>query len=309
MKKTLFLIVAVIFSMTVIFAGQPITPGSFIDVGLARPAAMAGAFTAIADDASAVFYNPAGIVNSKYKDFTFMYTNYLGVVPYNITSFIWPINADRGVGFGLIVSGDSLFDEKTFLLSYSEKLDWLLGNIGIKGLCLGGSFKLQFAGFGNNSNGSADRVQGSAGGFGLDLGILYAINPELKIGAFVRDAVSAMWWGANWNGIAHNSMQGVGLTTDLGASYKIKDFIASVTLSDLDKLKIGIEKTLFDYVDIRGGFSQTMDFESYREYMIGIGIGHFEFGEKKEFSMNIDFAYMFLRLDNSYNVQCSFKFL
>ena len=308
MKKLIIFAAAAIFFGAALFAGQPMTPGAFIDVGLARPSAMAGAFTAIADDASAVFYNPAGIVNSTYKDFTFMYTKYKGLVPYNISSVIWPINADRGVGLGVIVSGDSLFEEKTILFSYSEKLDWLIGRFGVKGLCVGGSFKLQFAGFGNNEAGSADRVQGGAGGFGLDLGLLYAVSPDIQFGAFVRDAISAMWWGSNWDGDSHNYMQGVGLTTDLGVRYKIKDFMASITLSDLDRLKIGFEKTFFDYVDIRGGFSQYMDFESYKEYMVGLGIGHFVFGQKKEFSMNLDFAYLFERLDNSFKVQWSLKY-
>ncbi len=308
MKKLIFLAAAVIFTGAAIFAGQPMTPGAFIDVGLARPDSMAGAFTAIADDASAVFYNPAGIVNSNYKDFTFMYTKYKGLVPYNVTSIIWPINENRGVGLGVIVSGDTLFDEKTILMSYSEKLDWLIGRFGIKGLCLGASFKLQFAGYGNNIDGAADRVQGSAAGCGLDLGVLYAINSELQVGAFVRDALSALWWGSKWDGVDHNYIQGVGLTTDLGLRYKIKDFMCALTLSDLDTLKIGFEKTMFDYVDIRGGFSQTMDFESYQQYMVGLGIGHFVFGQRKEFSMNLDFAYLFERLDNTFEVQWSLKY-
>lgn len=304
MKKTSLFAAVLIFSGSMIFA----TPGAFIDIGLARPSAMAGAFTAIADDASAVFYNPAGIVNSQYKDFTFMYAKYKGLVPYNISSVIWPINENRGVGLGVIVSGDTLFDEKTIFLSYSEKLDWLIGRFGIKGLCVGASFKLQFAGFGNNIDGSPDRAQGSAGGFGLDLGVLYAVSPEIQVGAFVRDALSAIWWGSNWDGEAHNYLQGVGLTTDLGLRYKIKDFMISMTLSDLDKLKVGFEKTFFDYVDIRGGFSQTMDFESYQEFMVGLGIGHFVFGQRKEFSMNLDFAYLFERLDNTFKAQWSLKY-
>ena len=306
-KKILFAAI-VLLTATALNAGQPMTPGAFIDVGLARPSAMAGAFTAIADDASAVFYNPAGIVNSQYKDFTFMYTKYKGIVPFNITSIVWPINADRGAGLGVIVSGDKLFDEKTILFSYSEKFDWLIGRFGIKGLCAGGSFKLQFAGFGNNITGAANRVTGSAGGFGFDIGLLYPINPELQIGVFVRDAISAIWWGSNWDGVNHSYMEGVGLTTDLGVRYKIKDFMVAMTLSDLDKLKIGFEKTFFDYVDVRGGFSQMMDFESYKEYMVGLGIGHFVFGQKKEFSMNLDFAYLFERLDNSFKVQWSLKY-
>jgi hypothetical protein len=308
MKKTL-LFTAILFIMAVgVFAGQPMTPGGFIDVGLARPSSMGGAFTAIADDASAVFYNPAGIVNSNFKDFTFMYTKYKNIVPYNYLAAIYPINDNRGVGLGVIVSGDKLFDEKTILLSYSEKLDWLIGQFGIKGLCLGANVKFQFAGYGNETDETPDSVHGSSGGVGLDLGILYAINPEVQVGAFVRDALSAIWWNSAMDTASTSYFQGAGLTTDLGMRYKIKDFMAAMTVTDLDKIKFGFEKTFFYYIDVRGGFSQMLDFESYKEYMVGLGIGHFVFGQRKEFSMNLDFAYLFERLDNTFKVQWSLKY-
>ena len=142
----------------------------------------------------------------------------------------------------------------------------------------------------------------------MDFGVLYPLSPEIQVGAFVQDALSALWWNSNMDGTANAYMQGVGLTTDMGVRYKIKDFIAAMTVSDLDTIKFGIEKNIFDYIDIRGGYTQTLDYESYKEYMVGLGIGHFVFGQRKEFSMNLDIAYLFQRLDNTLEISWSLKF-
>jgi hypothetical protein len=308
MKKTLLASLIAVLISSAAFADQPMTPGAFVNIGMARAESMGGAFTAVADDASAIFYNPAGIVNDPYKEFTFMYAKDRDIVPFNYSALVYPINQYRAAGLGVIVSGDSLFDEKTIYFSYAEKFDWLLDRFGIKGLCIGTNFKLQFAGYGNTTDPAPNSVQGSAAGVGFDFGALYPISPEIQVGAFVQDALSSLWWNSNWNGTTNTYMQGVGLTSDLGARYKIKDFIASMTVSDLDTIKFGIEKNIFDYIDIRGGYTQTLDYESYKEYMVGLGIGHFVFGQRKEFSMNLDFAYLFQRLDNTLEISWSLKF-
>jgi hypothetical protein len=308
MKKTLFAVLIMALVSAAAFADQPMTPGAFVNIGMARAESMGGAFTAVADDASAIFYNPAGIVNSPYKEFTFMYAKDRDIVPYNYSALVYPINEYRAAGLGVVVSGDSLFDEKTIYFSYAEKFDWLLERFGVKGLCVGANFKLQFAGYGDTPNPPPGSVQGSAGGVGFDLGALFPVSPEIQVGAFVQDALSALWWNSKWEGQSTNYLQGVGLTTALGARYKIKDFIASMTLSDLDTLKFGIEKNIFNYIDVRGGYTQTLDFESYKEYMVGMGLGHFVFGQRKEFSMGLDFAYLFQRLDNTLEISWSLKY-
>lgn len=43
----------------------------------ARPVAMGGAFTAVADDINSIFYNPAGLTNIENMEYLFSYTNWL----------------------------------------------------------------------------------------------------------------------------------------------------------------------------------------------------------------------------------------
>ncbi|MCE5300051.1 MAG: hypothetical protein LLG37_04155 [Spirochaetia bacterium] len=305
--KKIFLTAALLLAVSALFGANPGTPGAFIDIGTAKAGGMGNAFVAIADDASAIFYNPAGLTQQEYREFSFMYCKYKNIVPFNYAAFSFPLfNNDRAVGVGLIVSGDTLINEITMSLAYSENLDWLLKIIGLKGLKLGATAKVQYAGYGNNTDGgeaSDGKISGSAKGYAMDFGILYQINPDVQVGAILRDALSWILWTND-----STYWEGTGMTNDIGMRYKIKDFQTSLAVSDFDKLKIGIEKTFFEYFDVRGGLTQTLDIESYREYMIGLGIGRFVFGTRKEFSMNIDAAYMFERLDNTLKISTSFKF-
>jgi hypothetical protein len=94
----------------------------------------------------------------------------------------------------------------------------------------------------------------------------------------------------------------------VGLRYKITDFLATAELEDIDTFKLGLEKTVFNYLDLRCGVSQTLDIEQYKEYFLGMGLGRFEFGRTKEFSTAIDFSWAFERLANTWKIQTSFRF-
>ncbi len=308
MKRNLSLIIFIFLISNIIFAAEPVyngVPGAFADIGLSRPSAMAGAYVAIADDASGIFYNPSGLTNSEYKDITFMYTKQKFLIPYNYFAFIWPFEKQRAAGFGMIVSGDAVLLEQTYLFSYSENLNWLLGQV-ISGIKIGASFKLHFANFGYNESSDPDKVGGSAWGIGMDFGLLWDLPMGVKFGAMLKDGFSFIKWDTIHNDEA--TIEGVPLTSSIGFSYKIKNVLVAIALSDLDTLRLGGELTLFEYIDLRAGLTQELTIESYREYSLGLGIGRFVFGAKNELSMNLDAAFAFERLTNTLKIQTSFKF-
>ncbi len=281
-------------------------PGAFVDIGIAKASSYGGAYVSIADDAASVFYNPAGITTSEYKDVTFMYAKQKNLVPYNYFAFIWPINKLRGAGFGVLMSGDSVLFEQTYIFSYSENLDWMLFNF-TDGLYAGVNMKIHAASFGNNDEDPDPlKVRGSAWGFGMDFSLLWRFTRDVQGGFMIRDAFSSVVWDADTS--PETGVESVPLTTSMGLRYKLKDFMASFQIDDLDKLRVGAEFTFFTYIDLRFGFTMELDYESYKEYMLGLGIGRFEFGAKREFSMNIDTAYVFERFDNTLKIQTSFKF-
>jgi hypothetical protein len=307
-KKISMVIISIILFSIATFAAEPVyngIPAAFADIGLSRPSAMAGAYVAVADDASGLFYNPAGITTSEYKDITFMYTKQKFLVPYNYFAFIWPFGKQRGAGFGMIVSGDPVLLEQTYLFSYSENLNWLIGNV-ISGINIGTNFKLHFANFGYNESTDPDKVGGSAWGIGMDFGLLWELPLGVKFGAMIKDGFSYLKWDTIHND--ESTIEGVPLISSIGFSYKIKNVLVTIVLSDLDTLRFGGEITLFDYIDLRAGLTQELTIEAYREYSMGLGIGRFVFGAKNELSMNLDAAFAFERLTNTLKIQTSFKF-
>ena len=98
-------------SLTVIALGYPSWAGSeqagtsgasFLKLDQSvRAASLGGSFVALADDPSAIFYNPAGLLFSKYKQMSFTQTNWLIGSSYSTVCFTNPVNQDNSFGVGL----------------------------------------------------------------------------------------------------------------------------------------------------------------------------------------------------------------
>lgn len=102
MKKVLFFTVFSLVFITGIFAlGGGTSNADFLKIGVgARPEAMAGAFSGVADDANAVFFNPAGVSLIDKWSATFMHLIWYNNVNYEFGSIIVPIDNLTNVGIG-----------------------------------------------------------------------------------------------------------------------------------------------------------------------------------------------------------------
>lgn len=97
----------------------------------ARPLAMGGAFTAVANDANAPLYNVAGIANLPRKEFTFMssrlFTGVEGVdIGANYLSFVYPIFSPKYGAFSITwasVSATSVWREDIFNIGYARQVN------------------------------------------------------------------------------------------------------------------------------------------------------------------------------------------
>ena len=78
------------------------TAAKFLSIGPGSKAiSMGGAFTSIADDASAMYWNPAGIVNVKQNQVLVNHTNWIAGINYDYIGFIYRSMPNTTIGFNL----------------------------------------------------------------------------------------------------------------------------------------------------------------------------------------------------------------
>lgn len=168
----------------------------------ARPASLGGAFTAIADDANAPAYNPAGLSLIKDSEMTFMYAQLFSGLDANVgdeTSKLGlgyfsyaPAIKDKAYGSYAVswsnLTASNLYREDTFTLSFADARQFeSLSQAPI--LAYGVNLKYLRRSFSTDSRTDQDPVfKGGrdSGAPTLDLGIIYKPNlrilPGLKVG-------------------------------------------------------------------------------------------------------------------------------
>ncbi|MFA5858214.1 MAG: PorV/PorQ family protein [Elusimicrobiota bacterium] len=184
MKKFVVLLMTVCITMVVAgaaFSAEGTTAMSFLRIGAgARAAGMGEAFTALSDDASGVYWNPAGIVHVKKMEVSAMYLKWIGDLNYEFIGFVMPKDK-MAMGFGFYRLGmepfaeiDSSGNDTGTSLSYSGMA--FAGSFGIgfnKALSVGANAKLIMESL----------VDKSAMSIGVDVGALYAMSDRIRFGA------------------------------------------------------------------------------------------------------------------------------
>ena len=107
MKKLLAGPLTLIFFLNFVFGasknsdvGTKVYP--FLKNGIgARPLAMGGAFTGLADDESALYHNPAGAAQVHSRAFAASYVNYFGDVNSGYLAFLYPLGENQTAGAAL----------------------------------------------------------------------------------------------------------------------------------------------------------------------------------------------------------------
>lgn len=171
----------------------------FLAVGVgARALAMANTQVAIANDVTAGYWNPAGLLRIKEKyQASLMHAEYFGgVASYDYAGFATPINDDSHLGFSVIRMGIDNIPDTRFLIDNTGRINY--ENVGsfaeasyafifsyahysiAKGLTLGGNAKILHRTAG---------VFANAWGFGFDIGAQYEYR-KWQAGLVIRDVTS-----------------------------------------------------------------------------------------------------------------------
>ena len=283
-------------------AGFADIPAAYVDIGYgARPMGMGGAFTALVADAHAVFWNPAGLAFLRKNNFTAMYTKQLGLIPYALGSYAFPVGRNH-FGIAFITSGDDALRESTLIAAYAKA--FRLPIVGVS--ALGVNFRYRNSTFGANADGGEERSQGSANGFGLDLGFVKTMGKGTRFGLFLRDVANSLTYNNTTRGVTYSESIPAALVT--GIAQRIhKQAILAVDLekalyNDIaDKIHVGTELSVLKFMVLRGGMYQNIKAEVNRNYSMGVGIRI----DKKSFGAQFDFAYLVNDLANSPRISFS----
>jgi hypothetical protein len=254
----------------------------------ARPMAMGKTFTGLADDANAIFYNPAGMAYFKTPKALNINSQLMHDVFYSTYALAWPTEAGTfgfahvNVGVDNIYIGEwragepTVVDKATYamnvsMLSYANSLSKQLSyGLNLK------YFSNKFAGLGQAENG--------AEGSNIDIGLMYRADPRLQFGLLYQNAYAGQtlkWLGGEEEIIESYIRGGVAYKLDELWFFTKNNLVFDVEVPAVTKYRplgyhAGFEGWITDVFALRLGMaSQEI---SYQEQMMNavegtIGLG------------------------------------
>jgi hypothetical protein len=234
----------------------------------ARALAMGGAFVAVADDATAVCWNPAGLAQLGDTRLTGMSTDLYGLgVTHQyvgaVTSF-----ANLGIGLGwerAAIDGQVVDGASGLGNSFTWTEQAIIGSLAANVMDIamaGANVKYYLA-----DSGLGD----SASGFGFDLGLLVSLGDMFVIGVNAMDLAGS---AVEWDGGATDVVSGVykaGMAMKLADDMLVMAADVDFDGSSLGDTHVGVEFNVIDEFALRGGVVLTDDFQDYY-FTVGAGI-------------------------------------
>jgi len=224
----------------------------------ARALAMGGAFVAVADDATAAVWNPAGLAMIDDTRLTGMSTDLFGLGVNHQYVGATTFFANLGIGLAwertAIDGGTFQWVEQAFGASLATSVMDLA--------MVGANVNYYLA-----SSGLGDK----ASGFGFDLGVLVGLGEMFVIGVNAKDLANS---AITWDSGAADSISGV---YTAGLAMKLIDS-KLVLATDIDfggeglgDTHVGVEFKVIDELALRGGVVLKNDFQDYY-FSVGAGI-------------------------------------
>ena len=286
--------------------------GEFMALGVgARPLGMGGAFTGIANDATAGYYNPAGLANVNYPEIALMHSEQFGnLVNYDYGAVAIPFQNDMSFGLSVMrLAVDGIPDTRNALidgqtgepiqdinntyarLDYSRITEFSNQDWAIYGTFAKRQWKDFYWGV-NIKVVLRDIAEYNATGIGFDFGAFWLPMENLTVGANLQDATTTfVAWSTGTNEL-------ISPTLKLGSAYRFTGILGGYIMPALDvdtrfenrryasefnigpvsfDIHAGLEWNIQDIVYVRAGYSDV------KQYTIGAGV--------KLPKLNIDYSF------------------
>lgn len=277
-RKVRMCLVTVCLSWALGQAPAAAEPGAtsleFLRIGQgARGVAMGGAYTAVVNDATSLYWNPAGLGYVRASQMTFQHNSYIADINQNYFAMAFPTHwGTFGVGANMLSIDDI---ERTTLSS--GQAGQVLGFFGARDIALDmgwGAEMLNGVSLGLTGRFISSRIA-DQGGTALtgDFGIQFRPIENWSIGAALKN------FGT---GIKYISVkEPLPRSVRVGTALKLLPKRNLILSFDLNKIKFddffinyGIEYTLFNHVSFRAGYTlENKDVEEWLTAGLGFKIG------------------------------------
>ena len=309
---------------------------AFLEIGIgARAQAMGGAFVSLVQDATAMYWNPAGIGKVSGFEMTFTHINWLLDTNFDYAGIVLPIGGGvASVGANVIVFGTG--EQPVRVVGQEEGTGEFYS---AQDLAAGVTFALNFTdrfSFGLNAKYINQRIRNSsANGFAIDIGALYITQLEgLQMGFSISNFGSDMRLsGRDLSNVLDPDIINDGVEKILvnyetdsftlpllfrfGISYKRPmlskhaDLIVAVDLlhpnNDEESINVGAEYLLFKTFALRAGYRSLL--LSDRTSGLSVGAGLIVSPRRSEMKIVVDYAYVDWGVLNSvHNFSLGLKF-
>ena len=250
LKKLTFFSIAFLLSITSLNAQTVFGKyaGEFMAIGIGgRPLGMGGAFTGIANDVTAGYYNPAGLANINYPQLSLMHSEQFGnLVNYDYGAVAIPFQKDMSFGLSvmrLAVDGipdtrNALIDGQTGQLisdinNIYARLDYSrITEFSNQDWAIYLTFaKRQWQDFYWGANIKIirrDIAEFGATGIGFDIGAFWMPIENLSVGGNLQDATTTLVaWSTGTNEL-------ISPTLKLGSAYRITGILGGYIMPAVD---------------------------------------------------------------------------
>jgi hypothetical protein len=250
-------------------AGVGGTGAEFLKLGGgARPLAMGEAYTALADDSSSIFWNPAGLAKMSFPEMLYMYDQWFIDIKHQYFNFAYPFSLGTfGGGYSVLDSGD--------IAGFGPSGE-ATGNFKTTGGALTFSWARKFGdhlSLGFNLKSISEQLESKqAAATALDLGFLYDINPRLSLGLVVANIGPPLKFIAEETPLPRTIRVGAAARNRLWGN-KLNLAADYVNYADgTGGINVGAEYLVKEMLSLRGGSSR-----GYLRAGVGVAFAYFSF--------------------------------
>ena len=304
-----------------------------IDVG-ARAVGMGGAFVAMAEDATTMYWNPAGIARFSAPQAIFTHMRWIADIKFNYVAFAVPLNRFGSIGLNATFLTTDPMERTTI---YSPMGTGEMFDVGSTAFGIGYALNLtdRFS-IGFNFKYIQEYIYHStANGIAFDVGTLFETRLNgLKIGMSIRNYGTKMQMAGqdmitqvdvDKSVSGNNPNINANLATDkfdlplmfrVGVSMDVLKGSGNSNLNlsvdalhpndDTESVNAGIEYIYHNIIALRGGYHSLFAIDSETGFTLGTGLNINLLGNV---ILNVDYAFMdFGRLTNAQMVTLSLTF-